>query len=79
MYGIGPDECNSISACEVVKEIWECLKITHEGTSEVKESKFDMLTMQYKSFIMKQCETIQEMDTRFTDVSMLTTVKYAST
>ncbi|XP_069145402.1 uncharacterized protein [Solanum lycopersicum] len=42
--GIGPDEYNRVSACESGKEIWDCLKTTHEGTKQVKESKIDMLT-----------------------------------
>ncbi|XP_015075493.1 uncharacterized protein LOC107019547 [Solanum pennellii] len=32
--GIGPDEFNRVSACESAKEIWDCLKITHEGTEQ---------------------------------------------
>ncbi|XP_016578883.1 uncharacterized protein LOC107876484 [Capsicum annuum] len=46
--GIGPDEYNRISACENAEEIWDCLKIAHEETTDVKDSKVDMLTNQYK-------------------------------
>lgn len=42
--GIGFDEYNCISACETGKEIWDCLRITYEGTAQVKESKIDILT-----------------------------------
>lgn len=42
--GMGPDEYNRISTCENAKEIWDCLQTTHEETSQVKESKVDMLT-----------------------------------
>ncbi|WMV08056.1 hypothetical protein MTR67_001441 [Solanum verrucosum] len=42
--GIGPDEYNRISTCEMAKEIWDCLKTAHEGTTQVKDSKVDMLT-----------------------------------
>ncbi|XP_070011032.1 uncharacterized protein [Nicotiana sylvestris] len=46
--GIGPDEYNIISACETVKEIWEALQTAHEETTQVKQSKIDMLTTENK-------------------------------
>ncbi|XP_049350219.1 uncharacterized protein LOC125814820 [Solanum verrucosum] len=67
--GIGADEYNRISACETAKEIWDCLQTAHEGTQRVKESKVDMLTTQYEKFIMKEGETIFEMNSRFTSIT----------
>ena len=32
-----PTEFNRISICKTAKAIWDKLKITHEGTSQVKE------------------------------------------
>ncbi|XP_070017440.1 intracellular protein transport protein USO1-like [Nicotiana sylvestris] len=66
--GIGPDEYNRISACEIAKEIWEALQTTHEGTTQVKQSKIDMLTTEYELFRMKDNESIQDMHTRFTSI-----------
>ncbi|XP_069152697.1 uncharacterized protein [Solanum lycopersicum] len=63
LCGIGPDEFNRVSVCESAKEIWDCLKIAHEGTEQVKESKIDMLTSLYENFKMKEGETIHEMFT----------------
>ncbi|KAH0716726.1 hypothetical protein KY285_012757 [Solanum tuberosum] len=40
----------------------------HEGTTQVKESKVDMLTTQYENFSIKEGETIHEMNTRFTSI-----------
>ena len=34
---------NRISGCETEKETWDKLKVTHKGTSQVKESKINML------------------------------------
>ena len=45
---IGPDEFNHVSACESTNEIWDWLKIAHEGTEQVKDSKIDMLTSLYE-------------------------------
>ncbi|XP_070035441.1 uncharacterized protein [Nicotiana tomentosiformis] len=66
--GIGPDEYNRISACEYAKEIWEALKTAHGGTTQVKQSKIDMLTTEYDLFKMKEDEAIQEMHTCFTSI-----------
>ncbi|XP_070002710.1 uncharacterized protein [Nicotiana sylvestris] len=46
--GIRPDEYNRISACDSAKEIWEALQTAHEGTTQVKQSKIDMLTTENK-------------------------------
>ncbi|XP_075087998.1 uncharacterized protein LOC142169951 [Nicotiana tabacum] len=51
--GIGPDEYNRISACQSAKEIWEALQTAHEGRTQVKQSKIDMLTTEYELFRMK--------------------------
>ncbi|XP_049405388.1 uncharacterized protein LOC125868860 [Solanum stenotomum] len=66
---IGAYEYNRISACETAKEIWDCLQTAHEGTHRVKVSKVDMLTTQYEKFIMKEGETIFEMNSRFTSIT----------
>lgn len=66
--GIGPDEYNRISACQSTKEIWEALQTAHEGTTQVKQSKIDMLTTEYELFRMKDDESIQDMHTRFTSI-----------
>ncbi|XP_070035427.1 uncharacterized protein [Nicotiana tomentosiformis] len=65
---IGPNEYNRISSCQSAKEIWEALQITHEGTTQVKQSKIDMLTTEYELFRMKDDESIQDMHTRFTSI-----------
>ncbi|XP_075083391.1 uncharacterized protein LOC142167133 [Nicotiana tabacum] len=51
--GIRPDEYNMISACQSPKEIWEALQMAHEGTTQIKQSKIDMLTTEYELFKMK--------------------------
>ncbi|XP_070031897.1 kinetochore protein SLK19-like [Nicotiana tomentosiformis] len=66
--GIGPDEYNGISACQSTKEIWEALQIAHEGTTQVKQSKIDMLTTEYELFKIKDDESIQDIHTRFTSI-----------
>ena len=67
--GIGPDEFNRVSACASAKEIWDCLKTSHEGTEQVKESKIDMLTSRYENFKMKEGETIHDMFTKLSSIT----------
>ncbi|XP_070054575.1 uncharacterized protein [Nicotiana tomentosiformis] len=50
--GIGLDEYNRISAYQSAKEIWEALQTAYEGTTQVKQSKIDMLTTEYELFRM---------------------------
>nr|XP_009622274.1 uncharacterized protein LOC104113718 [Nicotiana tomentosiformis] len=66
--GIRPDEYNCISACQNAKEIWEALQIVHEGTTQVKQSKIDILTTEYELFRMKDDKSIQDMYTHFTSI-----------
>lgn len=47
------NENNHISACETAKEIRDFLRTVLKGTSQFKESKVDMLTIQYDVFTMK--------------------------
>ncbi|XP_070036376.1 uncharacterized protein [Nicotiana tomentosiformis] len=42
--------------------------MTHEGTTQVKQSKIDMLTTEYELFRMKDDESIQDMHTQFTSI-----------
>ena len=37
--GLKPNEHNKITGCKSAKRIWDLLKVTHEGTNEVKRSK----------------------------------------
>ncbi|XP_070010806.1 uncharacterized protein LOC142162903 [Nicotiana tabacum] len=68
VYGIGPDKYNRMSACQSAKNIWEALQTSHEGTTQVKQSKIDMFTTEYELFRMKDDESIQDMHTRFTSI-----------
>ena len=42
-YALDGNKFNIISTCNSAKEIWDRLKITHEGTNQVKESKISIL------------------------------------
>ncbi|PKU88069.1 hypothetical protein MA16_Dca025673 [Dendrobium catenatum] len=57
-----------VSTCATGKEIWDRLCITYEGTSEVKQSRLNILLHDYELFRLKPSETISYMYTRFTQI-----------
>nr|XP_029122333.1 girdin-like [Elaeis guineensis] len=59
---------NRISTCISAKEIWDKLDVTHEGTSQVKESKINLLAHKYEIFKIEPHESISDMFTRFTNI-----------
>ena len=59
---------NRISTCTSIKKIWDRLKITHEETCQVKESKINLLVHKYELFKIEQLESIFDIFFRFTDI-----------
>jgi hypothetical protein len=59
------DEFYRVSNCTTAKEMWDTLKLTHEGTTEVKRARMNTLTHEYELFRMKSGESIQDMQKRF--------------
>ncbi|GKE52566.1 zf-CCHC domain-containing protein, partial [Tanacetum coccineum] len=45
-------EYERIFMCNTAKEIWKTLLITHQGNSQVKDNKIDLLVQQYKQFVI---------------------------
>ncbi|KAL4323547.1 hypothetical protein GQ457_11G025630 [Hibiscus cannabinus] len=62
---LGPDEYAKMSSCSIAKEIWDKLEVTHEGTSEVNETKIGLLNLSYENFKMEPDEHIKKMFDRF--------------
>ena len=62
------NEFNRISTCNLAKKTWDRLEVTHEGTSQVKESKISILIYKYKLFKKEPNESISGMYTRFIDI-----------
>ncbi|GLU08769.1 hypothetical protein SLE2022_256590 [Rubroshorea leprosula] len=65
---LNPTEFHRVSGCDTAKEMWDMLEVTHEGTSQVKESKINRLIYMYELFKMKPEESIQDMYTRLNDI-----------
>ncbi|GJX40018.1 retrovirus-related pol polyprotein from transposon TNT 1-94 [Tanacetum coccineum] len=54
--------------CNTAKEIWKTLLITHQGNSQVKDNKIDLLVQQYEQFIISEDESIDNAFDRFNTV-----------
>jgi len=68
-FGLGPYGYTRISECESIKEIWNALRVAHEGTNQVKQSRIELLMRKYELFEMSNKETVMDMYTRFTHIT----------
>ncbi|GJY03191.1 hypothetical protein Tco_0361343 [Tanacetum coccineum] len=50
------------------KEIWKALLITHQGNSQVKDNKIDLLVEQYEQFVIFEDESIDSAFARFNTI-----------
>ena len=67
MQELHDDDLAQVINCTLAYNIWRCLIITHEGTSQVNKQKLIYLS-QYDSFYMLDCESIDDMLTRFVTI-----------
>ncbi|GKE81147.1 hypothetical protein Tco_1551147 [Tanacetum coccineum] len=58
-------EYERVFMCKTTMEVWHTLIITHQGNSQVKDCKIDLLTQQYEKFSISNKETIDSGFTRF--------------
>ncbi|GJX32479.1 zf-CCHC domain-containing protein [Tanacetum coccineum] len=49
-------EYERIFMCNTAKEIWKTSLITHQGNSQVKDNKIDLLVQQYEQFVISEDE-----------------------
>ncbi|KAK5840017.1 hypothetical protein PVK06_008881 [Gossypium arboreum] len=63
---LGPEKYSRVSTCANAKEILDKFEVTHEGTDQTKKSKVGILTLNYKTFIMKLNKDMKTMSDRFT-------------
>ena len=69
-YAIHPDEFSCVFMRSSAKEMWDNVKLIYEGTSKVKAMKVNILVHEYELFRMKLKETISEMFTHFTSITI---------
>nr|GEY19560.1 zf-CCHC domain-containing protein/DUF4219 domain-containing protein/UBN2 domain-containing protein [Tanacetum cinerariifolium] len=63
-------EYERIFMCNTAKEIWKTLLITHQGNSQVKDNKINLLVQQYNQFVISEDESI---DSAFARINTIIT------
>nr|GEU45965.1 UBN2 domain-containing protein [Tanacetum cinerariifolium] len=63
-------EYERVFMCKTDKEVWHTLIITYQGNSQVKNCKIDLLTQEYKKFLISIEDTI---DSGFTRINVIVT------
>ncbi|GJR62801.1 hypothetical protein Tco_1504963, partial [Tanacetum coccineum] len=61
-------EYERIFMCKTAKDIWKSLLITHQGNSQVKDNKIDLLVQQYEQFTILEEESIDSGFARFNTI-----------
>jgi hypothetical protein len=61
-------EYEGVFMCKTAKEIWQSLITTHQGNSQVKDNKIDLLVQQYEQFSIPEDETIDSAFARFNTI-----------
>jgi len=69
LQALNDDNISRVIYCKSTYEIWTHLVVTHEGTTQVKRAKIDLLRFKYENFTMHDNETIYDMVTRFTKIT----------
>ena len=68
-FDLGPDEWTRITECESAREIWNALRVAHESTNQVKQSRIELLMRKYELFEMSDKETVMDMYTCSTHIT----------
>ncbi|GAV71272.1 DUF4219 domain-containing protein/UBN2 domain-containing protein, partial [Cephalotus follicularis] len=58
-----------LSSCISVKDMWDRLEVTYEGTNQFKDAKISMLVHDYEMFTMHENKDIKIMFTRFINIT----------
>ncbi|GKA73342.1 hypothetical protein Tco_0779558 [Tanacetum coccineum] len=69
LYNVLPKkEYERIFMCKTAKDIWQSFLITHQGNSQVKDNKIDLLVQQYEQFTILEEESIDSGFARFNTI-----------
>ncbi len=50
-----------MGSCTSAKDMWDRLRVTYEGTNQVRETKINMLLHEYEMFSIKEGKSINGM------------------
>jgi len=66
---LNDDNIAKVIHCKSIYGIWSHLVVTHEGISQVKRDKIDLLHFKYEIFTMHENDSIDDIVTRFTKIT----------
>jgi len=69
LQALNNDDIDRAIHCKFTYKVWTHLMVTHDGTSQVKRAKINLLHSQYENFIMHDNDSIDDMVTRFTKIT----------
>jgi len=69
LQALNDDDIAKVIHYKSAYKIWSHLVATHEGTSQVKRAKIDLLRSQYENFIMHDNDSIDYIVIRFTKIT----------
>ncbi|GKB69611.1 putative reverse transcriptase domain-containing protein, partial [Tanacetum coccineum] len=61
-------EYERIFICNMAKDIWKTLLITHQGNNQFKDNKIDLLVQQYEQFVISKDESIDSAFAKFNTI-----------
>ncbi|GJS22381.1 hypothetical protein Tco_0451013 [Tanacetum coccineum] len=61
-------EYERVFMCKTTKDIWKSFLITHQGNSQIKDNKIDLLVQQYEQFTILEEESIDSGFARFDNI-----------
>jgi len=68
-FSLGLDKYARILECESAKGIWNALRVAHEGTNQVKQSRIELLLRKYEPFEISDKERVMDMYPHFTRIT----------
>ncbi|XP_047150620.1 uncharacterized protein LOC124822638, partial [Vigna umbellata] len=71
-FAVVLDEFYRISICKTAQEMWEVLRVTHEGIDDVKRVRKNTLIQEYEMFRIQSRESISDVQKRFTHIVLAT-------
>ena len=67
--GVDKNMFRLIEQCTIAKDVWKILKTAHEGTSKVKSSRLQLLTIKFQNLKMMEDEKIQGYHLNILDIA----------
>ncbi|XP_057444033.1 uncharacterized protein LOC130736205 [Lotus japonicus] len=65
LCALSKSQFDKVDGLATAKEVWEALGLVYEGTANVRQAKVSLLVAEYKTFKMKESESIDDMFGRF--------------